>query len=89
MSPYQVLGKSLLILALLMCVDGCSTEQTVLRCANGPNASGTGCAPSGQTSGSGTGLDSGDGLDGVEGNDGSTSGLSDTWTGAPDDVLGS
>ena len=68
---------------------GCSTEQTILKCKNGANQSGTGCAPSGSTDGVLDGVDGSDTGDGSDGADGNLSGLSDTWSGSTEDIVGS
>ena len=74
-------------LCILISVTGCSTEQTVLRCASGPNPSGTGCASAGQTDGA---------TDGTAGTDSTTdsnnlSGLADVTSGGTfvDDIVAS
>ena len=70
---------------------GCSTEQTVLKCANGPNASGTGCAPSGQASGTSGTTDGGDGGPGNSGIDGTDGEVADVYSGdsGDDDIIAS
>ena len=72
-------------LCLLVSILSCSTEQTVLRCANGPNPSGTGCATAGQSD------VATDGTDSTTGSNNNLSGLADVTGGGTfvDDIVAS